>query len=145
MTSRRCEGPEEPEGGFTLVELLVVMVVIGVLAAIAIPAFVSQRQRAHDASTRADVSAVGKEVASYFVDGPTTVSLDMTSTPGQLIVSDGSQSSVVNLTNGTAAPTAGAFAGLDDPEGWCVALTDPKGFVKEFRVSAGDGLEEGTC
>ena len=39
--------------GFSLIELLVVMIVIGVLAAIAIPSFLSSRARAYDAQAKA--------------------------------------------------------------------------------------------
>jgi type IV pilus assembly protein PilA len=42
----------EGESGFTLVELLVVMLILGVLAAIAIPAFFNQASKATDASAK---------------------------------------------------------------------------------------------
>ena len=73
MLARIRKAQQEKEGGFTLIELLVVMIIIGILAAIAIPVFLSQRAKAQDSATKADVSTIGKELATFYVDGTGTV------------------------------------------------------------------------
>lgn len=132
------------ESGFTLIELLVVMIILGVLAAIAIPVFLNQRAKAHDAATKADVSNLGKEVATYFVEGTGPLVLS-NATPGQIALSDGPYATFARVTVGSSFPAPGASAGLDQPQGWCVALTDPQGSQKTYRYSALNGLEPGLC
>jgi type IV pilus assembly protein PilA len=56
------------ESGFTLVELLVVMLIIGLLAAIAIPAFFNQRNKANDASAKEAVRTMQTAMESYATD-----------------------------------------------------------------------------
>jgi type IV pilus assembly protein PilA len=56
------------EEGFTLVELLVVMLILGLLAAIAIPSFFNQRDKAKDADAKAATRTVQTAIETYATD-----------------------------------------------------------------------------
>ena len=56
------------ESGFTLVELLVVMLILGLLAAIAIPAFFNQRTKAQDAEAKSTVKTAQTAMETYATD-----------------------------------------------------------------------------
>jgi type IV pilus assembly protein PilA len=80
------------ESGFTLVELLVVMLILGLLAAIAIPSFFNQRDKAKDADAKAAVRTAQTAMETYATDH------------------DGAY-------NGPPAPTATALAAIEETLG----------------------------
>jgi type IV pilus assembly protein PilA len=56
------------ESGFTLVELLVVMLILGILAAIAIPSFFNQRDKARDADAKTLARTAQTAIETYATD-----------------------------------------------------------------------------
>jgi len=81
---------DEGELGFTLIELLVVIIIIGILAAIAIPLFLSQRQRAREAAIKSDIEVAAKFEEGYYTSNMIYGSVaDLQSDATPIVASEG--------------------------------------------------------
>ena len=153
MLARMRKSMDEKDQGFTLIELLVVMIIIGILAAIAIPVFLSQRKKAQDSAAKADVSTLGKEIATYYVDGTGS---DANAGKPTITVAGGRYVLNVAAVNGEAAIVNQDLGKASnnvtinnqfytDGTAWCISVKNAQGdkAVTGMKYSAAGGLVVG--
>ena len=105
--------------GYTLIELMIVIAIIGILAAIAIPNFIAYRDKAYCGYAESDGSNIKAAIACYFAEPENTSLANIGS-----LISD--QICRITLNEGNT----GQLGVLVDPSttsGWWISVTDGSG------------------
>lgn len=119
--------PKRGEKGFTLIELMIVIAIIGILAAIAIPQFSNYRKRAADAAALSDAKNLATAQEVYHTDYFTYTATVANLTPAGF---QGASKDVVIAI--TAATANGFTATVSHPGGAKnFTVTGPGGTITE--------------
>jgi type IV pilus assembly protein PilA len=144
MLARIRKAMAEKEEGFTLIELLVVMIIIGILAAIAIPVFLSQRQKGYDASVKSDLRTIANELESYNTDQQAYPAITGGAVTAAGVTTIGTDTTTVRTSTGNSflyvLNTAGSAVG----SAYCLVGVNTKGTRPWEYISDLGGLQPST-
>jgi type IV pilus assembly protein PilA len=121
----------QDEKGFTLIELLVVILIIGILAAIALPAFLNQREKAQDTEAKTAARTAQTAMETFYTDN-------------QAYTADTADLVAIEPTLADAVADLG-LAATDTGTGYTLTTTSKSSDATTFTITSEAGETTRTC
>ncbi len=137
---------QKDENGFTLIELMVVVLIIAILIAIAIPTFLGAQDRARDRGAQSDLRnaiTAAKTIATDDAGLFTNVSVsNLTTAEGALTFADtGTKTAIGVVVNTGATPQTALFYKQSASNTWFGMGTNSSGAVVKCKAAADTSID----